>query len=1035
MKKLLLSIFSICVFALQGYAQKQVSGRVVAGSDGLPLPGVSVIEKSTKNGTVTDANGKYIISVANGTSVLSFSFLGFEKKEVTVGNQTDINIRLAESAKSLNEVVVTGALGIKRNSKELGYSAQTINSEDLTVNKQSNIVNALQGKIAGVTISSGGGAPGQGATIQIRGINSIDPTASNQPLFVIDGIVIDNSTSTLGDQAELRGMSNRAADINPNDIESVSVLKGGAATALYGLRGANGVVVITTKSGKAGEMRINFSTTAGIDNVNKFPETQNTYTQGYLGNYDASSFWPSWGPKVAAAKLLDPTHPDNLYKHFEDAYGTGSQFKNSLSISGGSEKITYSSSFSQFKQDGTIPFTDYKNLSAKLSTQVKLSDKVKTGVSLNYINSGGRRYNADRYNESLSYWSPRWNVNDYIKDDGTMKTYGNNNPVYGAYTNRFVDDVNRFIGSLNFEYQPLKWLNFSYRAGVDNYNDNRDRTAPGPKGVANENTYEDNGLGFTGNYNIRSRTITSTFIATAQYNFSNKFGGTLRLGHDLSDQRTKNTSVFGNELTIYNDFTLSNAKTLSASNSLFEKRLMGVFGELTLNYDKYLFLTLTGRNDITSTLTKSNNSFFYPSASLAYIFSEQFKLPSIFSYAKARFSYAKVGKDAPSYSSSTGFGFYGSLPAGYTGFTNSSLIGNPNLRPEFTDTYEGGLELQFLNGRLGVDATYYYSLSKDQILQANISSTTGYVRAYVNAGSMRNKGVELTLTGKPISTKDFGMNVTVNFSANKNKVIELNDGLTEISVGSSYGYSGASVTSKIIPGHAYGDLYGSAYSRYYPSGQTGPEYANDASAPIIIGANGFPTKKSGQLIANSTPKWIGGLSTDFRYKNLTLNLLFDTRQGQYKYNQMDNFFSAFGIAKYTENRDQTIVFDGVLADGTPNTKPVFLGQGTGPDNVDYKAGYYRNTYRGISENFIQNASWFRLRSLGLTYALPTKFFDKIFIKNASVNATANNLFLITDYKGYDPETSSNPSGSNVTAFSGFTYPATRSFLFTLNVGF
>lgn len=560
MKKNLLYFFILFLFALPTFGQKVITGKVSSATDGSAIPGVSVLEKNTKNGTVSNADGTYKLSVSGENAVLQFKYVGFITKEIAVGNKSVVNASLDPSENSLNEVMVTGALGIKRNAKELGYSAQTITSKELNENKQTNVVNALQGKVSGVTISSGGGAPGQGASIQIRGVNSLDPTKNNEPLFVIDGVVIDNSTSTLGDQAELRGVSNRAADINPNDIESMSVLKGGAATALYGLRGANGVVVITTKSGKAGQMRVNFSSSGGVEAVDKFPEIQDKYSQGYIGKYDSTSFWPSWGPTVADAKKLDPTHPDKLYNHFKDAYQTGYQYRNSLSLSGGTDKVVYSSSFSQFKEKGTIPFTDYKNLSAKLSAQAKISEKVKADVSMNFINSGGRRYNADRFNESLSYWSPRWDVRDYIKPDGTMKSYGNDNPIYGAFSNRFVDDVNRLIGSAHFTYQPLTWLNFSYRAGVDTYNDARTRTAPGPKGVANEVVYGDNEAGFTYAYSTRSRIITSTFIATASTKLGEKFSANLRVGHDLSDARTKNLSVRGDTLSIYNNFRLDNAK-------------------------------------------------------------------------------------------------------------------------------------------------------------------------------------------------------------------------------------------------------------------------------------------------------------------------------------------------------------------------------------------------------------------------------------------------------------------------------------------
>lgn len=313
----------------------------------------------------------------NPNTTLVFSSIGYTTKEVAVGNRSTINVTLAEDTKLLNEVVVT-ALGITREKKALGYSAQGVDSEELVQNRQPNLVNASQGKVAGVTINSTGGAPGQGARILIRGINSIDVGRDNQPLFVIDGILLDNSTSTQDGGSELRGMSNRAADINPDDVESINILKGGAATALYGLCGANGVVVITTKSGKSGALRANFSSTYGVENVNKFPEVQDKYTIGYSGEYDPNSFWPSWGPTVADAKKIDPTHPDKLYNHFKDAYQQGQQFQNNLSFSGGTDKVTFLSSVSHLHHEGVIPFTTFNKLSARLNAQIKFSEKFTT---------------------------------------------------------------------------------------------------------------------------------------------------------------------------------------------------------------------------------------------------------------------------------------------------------------------------------------------------------------------------------------------------------------------------------------------------------------------------------------------------------------------------------------------------------------------------------------------------------------------------------------------------------------------------------
>lgn len=1020
--------------------QVTVQGKITDSADRTSLSGVSVRVKGTNTGAVSGVDGNYRITVPSSSAILTFSIIGYKIQEVPVGGKTAINLVMQGDSKALGEVVVT-ALGISREKKQLGYSAQSVGSAELNQNLQPNAINALQGKVAGVQISSTGGAPGQGADILIRGFTSLDPSRSSQPLFVIDGIQIDNSTSTFGNGANLRGQSNRLADLNPQDIESINILKGGAATGLYGLRGANGVVVITTKSGKQGNITINFSSTGSIDEVNKYPKLQNQFSQGYLGVYDPASFWPSWGPTVAAAQVIDPTHPAQLYNKFKDAYEKGSSIRNNFSVSGGNEKVTFLTSMSQFYQKGTLPFTDYQNLQARANVQVKISPKFTTGLSLDFTNSGGNRYNADRFNESLIYWSERWDVRDFLKPDGTMNTYLNNNPKYGAYTNKFKDDVNRLIGGVNFGYTPFKWLNFTYRLGVDTYRDNRIRTAPGPKGVVGEIVYEDNGQGFYGNYNTKFRSINSTFIATANTKIGEKFKGTLRVGQELYDRRLNNIGVEGDTLTVPDFFNITNARTIRGSQQLLAYRLLGVFGEATLDYDNFLFLTLTGRNDFTSSLLSPSNSFFYPSASFAYSFSDQFKLPSFISNGKLRFSYAQLGKDAAEYSTSGGYAPYqNALPSSITGFTRPSLLGNPDLVPEFTDTYEAGLEMSFLNRRIGFDLTFYYSESKDQILSVPVSSSTGYTLAAVNAGSMRNKGFELAINGTPVKTSNFSWTTSFNISANRNKILSLRSDLTSVAIASQSGYLSSAVTSRLIVGQSFGGLYGTSYQRYYAPGEVENPLVKDDSRPLLIGTNGFPVrnlKVTQNLLGNSLPNFIGGFNNTFNYKNVNLSMLIDARLGIDKYNQMDNFLSAFGTADYTENRNDYQVFQGVLANGQPNTQEVWLGQGVDPKTSrNYGDGYYRLVYRGVSENFIQDASWVRLRSLSLAYNMPKQWLGgQKFVKNASLTLTGNNLILITKYNGFDPESSSFASGSNVEGFAGFTYPALRSYLLTLNVGF
>jgi TonB-linked SusC/RagA family outer membrane protein len=1049
-KKFTLSILPILLlwFSTAVAQTKDIRGSVTESATGSTLPGVVVKLKGTTVAVSTNNNGEYAIRVPASGGTLTFSFIGYVTREVPVGAQTTINVALATESKELNEVVVT-ALGIRREERSLAYTAQSVTGKDLTQNKQANVVNALQGKVAGVAISSTGGAPGQGARIQIRGVNSIDPGRDNQPLFVIDGIFMDNSTSDQG--AEGLGVSNRAVDLNPNDIESMNILRGGAATALYGLRGANGVVVITTKSGKSGTIKIDYQGTYGFENVNTMPELQTKYTQGWRGVYNPDDFWPSYGPTVEEAIKIDPTHPAQLYNHMKDAFQTGSQYRNGVTVSGGSEKMTFLTSVSQLKQNGVLPSTDFKNYQGRLNTTFKPSDKFSAGLSLNATNSGGRKYNAGRYIEQLIYWSPRHDVNDYQEENGTMRSYGSTtNPRYLAESQHFTDDVMRLIGSANATYDPFKWLSLTYRAGIDTYRDSRLMTAPGFQDLVGERLVEENGtdafpgLGLVSNYSNNFRSLNSTFIASMTHTIAKDLTGTLRLGHDLYDRTIYRNAVQGSNLTVYNWYNLGNAKFLTGSTYEEDYRLMGIFGELSLSYKNYLYLTVTGRNDKTSSLVSPNNSFFYPSASLSYIFSDHLKLPEVITNAKFKFSYAKVGKDANPYSTSRGFANYTGLPTGFSGFTRPNLLGDPTLKPEFTDTYEGGLSMRFLNNRIGFDATYYHSVSKDQIISVPISSTTGYVTAAVNAGSMRNKGIELTLSGTPLKTSDFSWETTFNFSANRNKILSLRSDLTEIVGATEHGYLNARVTMKLIPGEAYGTLYGTEYKRYFSPEEIAAKLdksteASDPSRPLLIGANGFPiigTAADQKKLGNVQPKWIGGWNNTFNYKDLTLNVLFDARIGQDRYNQLANYYSAFGMAKYTENRTEHRVFSGVLADGTPNTKEVWLGQGIDPaTQVDYGDGYYRLVHRGVSETFVEDASWVRLRSLSLGYSLPKKWLSNSIVKNVNLSVTGNNLVLWTKYSGFDPESTTTNSGSNIEGFAGMTYPAVRSFLFSLNVGF
>ena len=1033
--KLLLS-FLLVACALSLSAQNSITGTVT-GDDGEPLIGANVLIKGKSMGTITDASGNFQLTAETG-DILIFSYTGFTPKEITLDNQKVINMSLSSGA-YLDEVVVT-ALGISRDKKALGYAVQELNSEDINRVQQPNIVNALQGQVAGVQVTSAGGGPGQASRVIIRGINSLDPSANNQPLFVVDGIPINNSTITAGG-GSARNVSNRVGDLNPNDVESMSVLKGGAATALYGLRAANGAIIITTKKGKGGKLKVNVSTTLGTETVNKFPETQKTYTQGFGGNYDPNSFWPSWGPTVEDARALDPDHPAEIFNNFENAYQTGNQLRTNVSISGGSDKAQFRSSISHFDHEGVLPFSTYQNTSFSINGNFKADEKFSFGGGVNYINSGGDRVFADRFNERLVYWAPAKDVSDFKFENGTMKGYRNggltgNNPVFGESVNKFVDDVDRYISNLNFHYSPLDFLTINYVVGLDQYTDNRKNFAPAPRGLADEAIFEDNGLGFVNETRIVNKDITSNINAVVNFDLNEDLNLSFLAGFDAFDSQYDRVTTNGDELDIFDLFSLNNAANISTSSFKQSYRLLGLYGDLSLGYKNSLYLTLTGRNDWSSALPKENRSFFYPSASLGFVFSEMVDLPDFFSFGKLRLSYAGIGKDTDPYRTNIVYGKADGFPIdGTTGWTRGSQKGAPDLVPERTNTFEIGADLRFFDNRLGLDISYYNAKSIDQIIPVPVSNATGFSTFILNAGSIQNQGIEFLLSASPIRTANFSWDATLNFTRNRNKVLEIRDGIEDIFLGSSFGYAGSSASIRLIAGEAYGNIYGRSFARYYDNPADGEGLFIDENAPLLIGSDGFPVIETDQkILGNTQPDWFAALTNTFSYKGLSLSLMFDTRQGVQKYNQMGNFFAAFGTAPYTLNRNDVIVFDGVTENGEANTKPVFLGQGEGPDGVDYGSGYYRNRFRGSTENFVEEADWIRLRNVSLAYQLPKSVLENIFIENISVKLTGNNLWLDTPYTGFDPEGNrGNQNGDD--GFGGFTYPGVKSFFVTLDLTF
>ncbi|GAB2494682.1 SusC/RagA family TonB-linked outer membrane protein [Algoriphagus taiwanensis] len=1018
-------LFLFCFTAWSfAQAQQSISGKVTTQEDGLPLPGVSIVVDGTTNGTVTDIDGNYTISVPNSQAVLVFSFIGFQTQRIPVGNSSTLNVGMRVEASQLDEVIVT-AFGISQEKKALGYSAQSIDAAAITQTRQPNVVNALQGQVAGVQVTNSGGAPGQSARIIIRGINSLDPSADNQPLFVVDGVPVDNSTIESGGTP--RGMSNRIADINPNDIESMSVLKGAAATALYGVRAANGAVIITTKKGKEGQVRVDFSSSLGFDQLVKKPKLQDEYGQGFSGVRDDSSFWPSWGANIAEEN--DPTY---IYQNnWDRAFDTGVQFDNSISVSGGNEKATFYGSLGRLDQNGIIPFSTWDRTSAKLSGNIKVSEKFNFSGSMNYINSGGNRVPHDRFLERMMYWSETTDVRDYINPDGTMKTYGNTNPIYDARFATFEDNVNRIIGNINLNYSPTDWLTFSYRLGMDNYSDSRTEITPGPKGIDGEVALSS--TGFIEETRINSRDLTSNFYITLKKQWNSDWNTTLRLGNDVFERKFDRVTATGSNFVIPEFYNLNNTTQIFASQGQSIRRLVGFYGDLMVDYKNFLFLNITGRNDISSTLPVNNNSFFYPSVNLGYVFSENFDLPTWVTFGKLRASWAQVGKDTNPHILGATFVSPSVFPLnGQVGFSRNSVFGDPNLRPELTTSIEFGAQLAFFNNRANLDVTYYKTNSEDQIIPVPISDATGFSSYITNAGEIENRGWEFVIGATPIDRGDFRWNVSANLTTNTNEIVAIREGIDQIVVGSQFGYVGSTVTMILKEGQAYGNIYGSSYTR--PGAPEGTETL-DRSLPQLIGANGFPVRNGAQLIlGNAVPKFFGGLRNDFSYKGLEFSFLIDFRSGLEQYNQFANFLSAFGKQEDSERRNDFTVFPGVLADGSQNAKEVWLGQGVGPDGVNYGAGYWRNHYRGVSENFVGDASFIKLRNITLAYNLQPNVLERTPFRTARISLAANNIILSTPWDGFDPESFSAGAGGNAVGFTGLGFPGVQSYFVTLNLG-
>lgn len=1031
-----------------------VSGKVTSAEDGLGIPGVNVVIKGTTDGVITDMDGNFAIEVPSENSVLVFSYISFATQEVRVGSRTSFNIEMEPDVKQLSEVVIT-AVGIEANKGDLGYSVQNVSADEIVNSRETNLSSALSGKIAGVQVIAASGSPGASAAVRIRGSRSIN--GGNEPLYVIDGLPIDNSTSANGSAGV--DVSNRAIDINPNDIEKITVLKGPAATVLYGSRAANGAIMISTKKGKAGKPVVTLNSSMGISEVNKLPERQNEYAQGrpvsglfqYFGPESGET--ASWGPAINTLEFDgDPTYPYDkngrlvpagtgsgkpaqAYDAYDAFWVKGFTYDNNLSVVGGTDAVRYYASIGNLYQSGTVPNADFARTSVKANLDFKITEKLSAGVSANYVNSGGSRIqrgsNISGVTTGLFRNTPTFDIGNgkkgydaaddpdtYILSDGTQRAYRgnalNDNPFWAVNKNPYIDNVNRMIGNVNLGYEVFDWLKLNYKVGVDYFTDLRN--------FAWDINSASEIFGKVDQSVRTSNRVNSDFLILIEKQLSSDLRLGATVGHNYFSDKNISQSSEGMVLSVPNFYNIKNASQIISSESIDQRKYYGVFVDARLVFKDYLFLNLSGRNDWSSTLPDKNNSFFYPAVSLGYEFTEMFELNSnVLSYGKLRASYGQVGSAPPLYRTSTSYDKAvvdgdplleaNIFPAmGVNAFERGGLLGNSELKPELTTTVELGGDFKLFDGKLGLDFTYYNASTENQIVTTTIPAPTGYTSITLNSGQIENKGIELALTATPVSNSNFSWDLGLNFSRNRSLVKSLHESIESVSLATF-----SAISSLNIVGQPYGILSGTRYRR------------ND-EGKMVIGSDGWPLLDNTQgPIGDPNPDWLAGVRNTFNYKTLSLSFFWDIRQGGDLWNGTKAVMDYLGVSKESgDDRDVTgYVYDGVTESGEVNTTPVdFANPAQGLSGIKWrKAG----TLLGLAEDNIEDGSWLRLREVTLNYALPSKWFQggKV-VSSVDLSVYGRNLILITDYKGVDPETNLR-GASNDQGWDYFNLPGTRTY--------
>jgi TonB-linked SusC/RagA family outer membrane protein len=1062
-----LQILLLLLFGLQAaYAQDtKITGVITSKSDAQRIPGAVIAVKGTSRGVQADVDGKYSITAA-ATDTLHITFIGFSPVDRVVGNNKVINIGLESTESKLNEVVVT-ALGISREKRSLGYAVQELKSKDIAEAKETNLVNALAGKIAGVTVTNSQGNLGSSRII-IRGETSI--AGNNQPLFVIDGVPVDNSQLGIGSG---RDFANAIADINPDDIESVNVLKGPNAAALYGSRASAGVLVIKTKTGRNEKgLGITVNSGATFESLLVLPKYQNSYGQGAGGQFSYvdgkggglnDGVDESWGPKMDGRLIKQffsngeavpfVAHPDNV----KDFYKTGYTLNNGLSVGGSNEKMDYRFSYNNTKQTGIMPNTGITRNTFTINNTYRITPKLTLSTFADYTRAGadnlpgvdGKRGNS----ATLQFiWFGRQVdtrlLRNYKAPDGTDFNWNHSyysNPYWLQYENTVGQARNRFLGNARLSYQVLPWLSANVRIGTDSYNDKRKYKV----------AYYTNGTPF-GSYTEDNYVVTET-NAEATLNANKKISRDFNIdglvGGNIRTNQFEQNYQQAPKLAVKDVYTLNNSRDPLVSTSYFSRlKVYSAFASAQLSFRDYAFLNVTARNDWSSTLPVNNNSYFYPSVNASVVLSDALHISGpVLSLLKVRGGWAQVGKDTDPYRSANTYPFsplFGSYPLE----TVNDKYYSSDLKPEITRSTEVGVEAAFLNNRIRTDVTYYTSSSKNQILLADVSPTTGSLQRQLNGGQIDNHGVEVTLGLTPISTASgFRWDVNFNYARNVSKVIELdNEGLLNDYVLGSSG----NIQVLASKGKRYGALYGKAYKRN-DKGEilVNPAGSTSAGTPIIA-----DDKK---VLGYFTPKWTGSVNNAFSFKGISLSFLIDTRQGGSIWSGTNYTGIYTGVLAasmpgrdqehgglpyyYTGNNQQGtavqlashdavspngetvyhdgIIFDGVTADGKKNTSIL-------PAQRYYKAVYSSS----LNESSVYDASFIKLREVRLGYALPQELVHKLKLQAVNVTLTARNLWYI-DKKvpNIDPETAFNTG--NGQGLETLQIPTVRSLGVNLKVQF